>query len=156
MNWLINLGYWGLFLGAFLAGTILPFSSDILLNGGLAIGLKPWLAMIITTLGNWIGLASTYGLGWLGRWEWIEKWGRVTRDDLLRQKVKIDKYGVWIAFFTWIPVVGIVGLVALGFYRVKPRLTLLFLFIACISRFFTWTYLYVNYGIKVLEWMFGK
>lgn len=156
MNGLINLGYAGLFLGAFLAGTILPFSSDVLLNGALAVGLKPWWAMAVTTAGNWIGLTSTYGLGWLGRWEWIEKWGRVSREQLLEQKQKIDKYGLWIAFFTWIPVFGLVGLIALGFFKVKPGLTLFCLFLACFIRFFTWTWLYVNYGIKLIEWVLGK
>lgn len=152
MNWLINLGYWGLFLGAFLAGTILPFSSDVLLNGSLAVGANPWWALLLVTTGNWIGLASTYGLGWLGRWEWIERWTRVSREQLLQQKEKIDKYGVWIALVTWIPVFGIIGLLALGFYKVKPRLTLFLLFFACISRFLTWTLLYVNYGVRVIEW----
>ena len=28
MDWLLNLGYLGLFLGTFLAGTVLPLSSD--------------------------------------------------------------------------------------------------------------------------------
>ena len=36
MEWLLDLGYLGLFLGTFLAGTVLPLSSDVLLIGMLA------------------------------------------------------------------------------------------------------------------------
>ena len=41
MDWLLNLGYLGLFLGTFLAGTVLPLSSDILLVGMLAAKADP-------------------------------------------------------------------------------------------------------------------
>lgn len=155
MDWLINLGYWGLFLGAFLAGTVFPLSSDVLLNGSFALGADPRTALLITTVANWLGLVSTYGLGWLGRWEWLEKYGKVSREQLYKQKITIGKYGVWIALFTWIPVVGIIGLIALGFYKVKPALTLLLLFVACIVRFTFWTVLYINYGYKVIQWVMG-
>ncbi len=155
MDWLMSFGYWGLFLGAFLAGTVFPLSSDILLNGALAIGMSPWISMGITTTANWLGLLSTYGLGWIGKWEWLEKYGKVSREQLHKQKTVIEKYGVWIALFTWIPVVGIIGLIALGFYKVKPGLTMLLLFVACITRFTFWTVMYVNYGYRVIEWITG-
>lgn len=40
MDSLIDLGYWGLFIGSFLASTIVPFSADLLLIGVLALGGK--------------------------------------------------------------------------------------------------------------------
>ena len=33
MDWLFGLGYFGLFLGSFLAATVVPFSADVLLFG---------------------------------------------------------------------------------------------------------------------------
>ncbi len=155
MNWLINLGYWGLFIGTFLAGTILPLSSDILLVGVLTLGSNPWLCLLMATIGNWLGLITTYLLGWLGKWEWLERYFNVKHEKLVEQKKVIDKYGVWIALFTWIPVVGILGLVGLGFYKVKPKTTITLLLIGCFGRFFIWTLLYVNYGQKFIEWITG-
>ena len=35
MDWLLDLGYAGLFIGSFLAATIFPFSADVLLVGML-------------------------------------------------------------------------------------------------------------------------
>ena len=154
MQWLISLGYWGLFLGTFLAGTVLPFSSDIFLVGILAVkDTDPWMCLLVATTGNWIGLTTTYSLGWLGKWEWLERWFNVKREKLLEQKVVVDKYGVWIALFTWIPVVGIAGLIGLGFYKVKPKLTIFLLLVGCFVRFLAWTLLYISYGERFVEWL---
>ena len=38
MDSLIDLGYWGLFIGSFLASTLIPMSADVLLVGILALG----------------------------------------------------------------------------------------------------------------------
>jgi len=46
MDWLLNLGYLGLFLGTFLAGTVLPLSSDILLVGMLAAKADPLMRLV--------------------------------------------------------------------------------------------------------------
>ena len=50
-----DLGYLGLFLGTFLAATVVPFSSDFLIIGVLVAGANPLLAFILATVGNWLG-----------------------------------------------------------------------------------------------------
>ena len=45
MDFLLDYGYIGLFIGAFLAATILPMSSDVLLVGLLAVGADPYLCV---------------------------------------------------------------------------------------------------------------
>ena len=92
MEWLLDLGYWGLFLGSFLAATVVPFSADVLVIGMLVAGGSPWAIIIIATTGNFIGGLTSYGVGRLGKWEWIEKLG-VKPETLEKQKAKIDKYG---------------------------------------------------------------
>ena len=42
MDSLIDLGYWGLFIGSFLASTLIPMSADVLLVGILALGGNVW------------------------------------------------------------------------------------------------------------------
>ena len=106
METLIDLGYWGLFIGSFLASTIIPMSADILLLGVLSLGGNAWLCFGIATLGNWLGGLTSYGIGWIGKWEWIEKWFKIKEEKLIRQKKYIDRYGVWLAF----PVAEVVGL----------------------------------------------
>ena len=97
MEWLQSLGLLGLFIGTFLAATVLPFSSDALYLGILAVTGDVWGCLAVGTLGNWLGSVVTYWMGWAGKWEWIEKWFKVKPETLEKQKIKIDKYGVWMA-----------------------------------------------------------
>ena len=68
MEWLLNLGYVGLFAGSFIAATVVPFSSDVLLLGMLAAGGNVWLCVLVATLGNWLGGLTSYWIGWIGRY----------------------------------------------------------------------------------------
>ena len=91
MDSLIDLGYWGLFIGSFLASTLIPMSADVLLVGILALGGNVWACLVIATTGNWLGGLTSYWIGWLGRWEWIERWLKVKEEKLLRQKKNINR-----------------------------------------------------------------
>ena len=93
MEWLLNLGYVGLFAGSFIAATVVPFSSDVLLLGMLAAGGNVWLCVLVATLGNWLGGLTSYWLGWLGKWEWIERYMGVKHETLVKHKSKIDRFG---------------------------------------------------------------
>ena len=52
MEFLLEYGYIGLFIGAFLAATILPMSSDVLLVGLLAVGADPYISVAVATAGS--------------------------------------------------------------------------------------------------------
>lgn len=137
-----SLGLLGLFIGTFLAATILPFSSDALYIAVLAATKDPIGCLAVGTVGNWLGSVVTYWIGWIGRWEWIEKWFKVKRETLEKQKVKIDKYGVWLALLAWIPIIGDVIAIALGFYRTRPCATMFLLLIGKFARFLLWNLIY--------------
>lgn len=143
MEWLFNLGYIGLFLGAFLAATIFPFSSDVLLVGMLAAGGQIWATVIVATMGNWLGGLTSYWLGWLGKWEWIEKWLRVKPETLERQRGNIARYGAWLALFTWLPFVGDLFAVALGFYRIDFRKSAVLMLVGKGARFVLWALIFL-------------
>lgn len=138
-----NLGLLGLFIGTFLAATILPFSSDALYISILLLTKDPVGCMIVGTLGNWLGGVTTYFLGRCARWSWLEKTFKIKRETLEKQKVKIDKYGVWIALISWVPVVGDVIAIALGFYKTKAVPTLLLLLAGKALRFAVWTVFFI-------------
>ncbi|MFI3283437.1 MAG: YqaA family protein [Rikenellaceae bacterium] len=142
MDILIEWGYFGLFIGAFIAATIIPFSSDVMLVALLAAGGDPVIAIISATLGNWFGGLTSYYVGYLGRWEWIEKYLRVKREILEGQSSSVQRYGALLALMTWVPIVGDVMAVALGFYRVKPTITAIYMLIGKCLRFILWALLY--------------
>ncbi|MFR4045652.1 MAG: YqaA family protein [Odoribacter splanchnicus] len=105
-----------------------------------------WACLVIATTGNWLGGLTSYWIGWLGRWEWIERWLKVKEEKLLRQKKNIDRYGVWLALFTWLPLIGDLLAVALGFYKIKPYASAIYMLIGRFARFLLWTWLYLQYG----------
>lgn len=141
MEWLFGLGYTGLFLGSFLAATIVPFSADILLIGMLAGGGDPYTAISVATLGNFLGGLTSYWVGYAGRWEWIEKMG-VSRERLEKQQEKISRWGAVLALLTWVPFIGDVFAVALGFYRVRFIPMSIWMFIGKCARFIGWALIY--------------
>lgn len=142
MNWMFSLGYPGLFIGSFLASTVIPFSADALLIAMLAAGGNIGISLTMATLGNWLGGMTSYYLGWLGKWEWIEKWLRVKRERLESQKSRVDKWGVWLALFAWLPIVGDLFAIALGFYKVSPRMSAAYMLVGRAVRFGVWAVIF--------------
>lgn len=136
-----SLGLIGLFIGCFLAATIMPFSSDALYVAVLLATKDSVGCLVWGTLGNWLGSVTTYWLGRLAKWEWIEKTFKVKPETLEKQKRLIDKYGVWMALISWVPVVGDVVALALGFYKSPAVWTLFLLLVGKFGRFAIWTLL---------------
>lgn len=134
-----KLGLIGLFIGTFLAATVFPFSSDALYLAVLAATKNPAGCLIYGTLGNWLGGVTTYFLGRLAKWSWLEKTFKVKDETLQKQKVKIDRYGVWLALVSWVPFVGDVIALALGFYKTPAVWTILLLLVGKAARFALWT-----------------
>lgn len=153
---LINLGYTGLFIGTLLAGTVIPFSPDILMIGLMAGGGNIYLCVIVAAVGNWAGGMINYFLGRLAKWEWLEKWFKIKREKIESQKTYVEKYGVWAAFFSWIPFIGALSVIALGVYKVSPLKTALFLFMGCLVRFSVVALLYTFFSEKVMDYVNRK
>ena len=138
MSWLESLGLLGLFIGTFLAATIVPISSSALYIAVLVATKNPVACLIVGTLGNWLGSVSTYWIGRIGKWEWIEKWFKVKPEKLEQQKEKVDRYGIWLALLAWVPIVGDIITLTLGFYKAKPFGTMMLLLIGKFLRFLVW------------------
>jgi ABC-type Zn uptake system ZnuABC Zn-binding protein ZnuA len=117
IDFLINWGYWGILIAAFLAGSILPFSSEAVMLGLLAAGLKPWPLIIYGTIGNVLGSMFNYAIGHLGRIDWIEKYLHVKPQSLEKAQRFMVGRGAWMGFFAFIPVVGDAIPIVLGLMR---------------------------------------
>jgi len=148
MEFLLECGYWGMFAGAFLAATVVPLAPDFLLMGLLLAGADPIVTVVSASLGNWLGAMTSYGLGRLGKWEWIERWLKVSRARMEQHKVLIDRYGSILALFTWLPFIGDVITIGLGFYRTQIIRVSIFILIGKSARFIFWTLLFIWFGIE--------
>lgn len=60
-------GYWGMFVSALIAGTVFPFSSEIVLSALQLAGLDPLQLFIAATVGNTAGSMINYWVGSLGK-----------------------------------------------------------------------------------------
>lgn len=81
LQFLIDWGYWGLFLGSFIAGSVLPFSSEAVLAACVGpLGLDPVISIAAATAGNVSGGMTCYWMGHLGNMEWIEKYFHVKKE----------------------------------------------------------------------------
>lgn len=117
IQYLTDWGYIGMFISAFLAGTVLPFSSEAVLLACIALGLEPVWSTLSTTAGNALGGLTCYWIGHLGKMEWIEKYLGVSRKHMNRAEKFIKGKGSWIAFLSFLPVIGDAILVVLGLMK---------------------------------------
>lgn len=143
MEWFVEWGYIGLFLGAVIGATVFPFSSEVVLVALLTQPeINPYIAITCATVGNWIGGVISYYLGYLGRWDWIERYLGIKREKLEAQRTKIERWGEWLALMSWTPFVGDIFAVALGFYRVNFKKCAIYMLIGKGGRFVIWALLY--------------
>lgn len=133
--YLIDYGLWGMFVAAFLAGSVLPLASEVVLAALVAAGVAPLELLIVATLGNTLGSITNYGIGRLGKEAWIERFLRVKKEDLERGQRYVQKYGFWTGLLAWVPVIGELLTVALGYLRVNFPLTVLTVFVGKLVRY---------------------
>lgn len=96
----------GLFLAAFLAATLLPFSSEAVLAGVLWQGGQPWwVPWLVATAGNVLGSWSNW---LLGRYfsQRVVGWGPFQPLVIARAAERFNRYGHWSLLLAWLPVVG--------------------------------------------------
>ncbi|MFO7816170.1 MAG: YqaA family protein [Thermodesulfobacteriota bacterium] len=119
MEYFTELGLIGLFIAAFLAATILPLSSEIVLSALLLSGLSPTMLVIIATTGNVSGSLTNYALGYWASLVAVKKWLRMSEDDFLRAEQHFFKYGMFSLCFAWVPIIGDPLTVMAGVLRVR-------------------------------------
>ncbi|MFA7081565.1 MAG: YqaA family protein [Bacteroidales bacterium] len=131
----IELGYLGLFIASFLSSTIIPLGSEFVLIALVANGFDPYLCVLIATIGNSIGGMTSYGIGYLGKIEWIEKYFRTPREKILSFQERIKRWGPAAGLLAWLPFIGDVIAIGLGFFRLNPWRSFLYMFIGRIIRY---------------------
>lgn len=132
---LMDNGVWGMFVAAFLAGSFIPFSSEVVMLGLLAAGTDATGLLVWGTVGNTLGSLFNYGVGSLGKLEWIEKYARVKKEKLDKGLRYVRKYGSWAGLLAWIPLLGSVLTVSLGFLRCRLLYSLFNIFVGKFVRY---------------------
>lgn len=132
---LIDWGYLGLFISALLAGSIIPFSSELVMVALVKVGLSPAICVLAATLGNTLGGMTCYYMGHLGKTDWIEKYFKVKKEKIEKTQRFLQGKGALMAFFAFLPFVGEAIAIALGFMRSNVFLTTTSMFIGKLIRY---------------------
>ena len=98
--------YLTLFLVAFLAATILPLSSEVVLAGLSSTSGEKILLLVVASFGNVLGSSFNWVLGKYARNLETKKWFPFSTNQLLKASFWFTKYGKWSLLFAWLPIIG--------------------------------------------------
>jgi membrane protein YqaA with SNARE-associated domain len=96
---------------------------------------------------------SSYFLGRLGRWEVLERYFGVSKSRVETFKKQIEGWGGFLAFFCWLPLVGDVLAVGLGFFKIKGLKVGFWMLVGKAVRYSIWAAL-SYWGISLLSFNF--
>ena len=136
VDFLIQYGYWGMFLAAFLAAAYSRSVPKLSWFGLQLAGLDPLLLLVWGTIGNVGGSMFNYSIGRLGRMEWVEKYLRVKRESVEKAQHWMERKGAWVGgILCVVPVIGDAISVALGFMRANWLICLISITIGKLVRY---------------------
>lgn len=135
LDFLIEYGPWGMLVSSFIAGSVFPFSSEAVMLAMLAAGVDPWEMVIFASIGNVAGSMFNYGVGRMGRLDWIEKYLHVKKESLDKAQRFMGGRGAWMGFFTFLPILGSAISILLGLMRANMFITLISITLGKVMRY---------------------
>ncbi len=145
---LTDWGYFGLFLAAFIAGSLFPFSSEAVLIVLVKMGAHPIGCLLAATAGNTLGGMTCYWIGSLGKAEWIARLG-IHERRIAQARRFLSGRGALMGFFGFLPVIGEAIAVVLGLMHSNIWLISISMFIGKALRYIF--ILYLSDGI--IAWL---
>ena len=135
LDLLVDYGPIGMLIASFIAGSVFPFSSEAVMLAMLAAGVDPWELVITASIGNVAGSMFNYGVGRLGRLDWIEKYLHVKQESLDRAQRFMGGHGAWMGFFAFLPILGSAISILLGLMRANIIITLISITLGKVMRY---------------------
>ena len=133
---LILFSYLQLLIISFLAATILPFSSEVVLTTMyLSNSFETYLLLIFASIGNILGSITNWYLGKKITIFQDRKWFPVSPNQLSRSQRYFQKYGLWSLLLAWVPIIGDPLTLLAGVLNVRFGIFFLLVSISKISRY---------------------
>ena len=146
MAFFTELGVLGLFVSSFLAATILPMSSEVILVALLLSEMNPVVLVIVATVGNVLGSLVNYGIGFLGGTFLQRRVLKVSKAEFEKSEQRFRKWGVWGLLFAWVPIIGDPLTLVAGVLKVNVLLFLLLVTLGKFVRYLVVAYLILPNG----------
>ena len=124
-----------LFGSAFLAATILPFYSEVVLFALLREGIDPLPLVMVATLGNTLGAVVNWLLGRYLLHFQDRRWFYFRRTQIDKAQRWFQRYGFWSLLLAWLPVGGDALTFIAGVMRVHFGIFLLLTAIGKATRY---------------------
>ena len=113
-------GYAGLFAAAFVAATILPAQSELLLGGMLISGrFDTILLLAVATAGNVLGSVVNWLLGRYFAHYRDKRWFPASPATMARAEAWFARFGPAVLLLSWVPVIGDPLTVVAGMLRMR-------------------------------------
>ena len=98
--------YFGLFITAFLAATLLPGASEIAVVALMHEQYDVLMLWGFATAGNTLGAVLNYYMGLYLEHFKDKKWFPFKPEKITHSQAWFQKYGTWSLLFAWLPIVG--------------------------------------------------
>lgn len=140
-------GYFGLFLAAFGAATLLPMQSEAVLVGLLLTDrYTVWALLAVATTGNVLGSALNWLLGRSIEHYRHKRWFPLHEEKLNRVQQTYHRFGRWSLLLSWVPIIGDPLTVVAGVMREPFWSFMLIVTVAKATR-------YLVLAALTLEWL---
>lgn len=126
--------YWELFASAFISSTVLPGGSEAILAYLVSTGrYRIEILLLAATLGNTLGAMTTWGLGLIA----AKKFPLAALLSKEKQKALtlIESKGLWVLFFSWLPVIGDAFCFAGGWLKLPVMSAFLIILLGKFTRY---------------------
>lgn len=113
------ISYLFLFISSFLAATVLPFSSEVILFALVRQGEPEGLLILTASIGNTLGAVVNWYLGRFLLHYRDRNWFYFKEDQIEKMQHWFQRYGIWSLLFSWLPLGGDVLTFIAGVMKVK-------------------------------------
>ena len=133
---IILIPYFQLLIISFLAATILPLSSELVLSTMLLTdSFDKYLLLVVASFGNILGSSVNWYLGKKILIFKDKKWFPANERQIAKGEIYFKKYGIWSLLLAWVPIIGDPLTIVAGILRVKFFTFLILISISKISRY---------------------
>lgn len=133
---IILISYLQLLIISFLAATILPLSSELVLSTMLLTdSFDKYLLLVVASFGNIFGSSVNWYLGKKILIFKDRKWFPVNEKQIAKSEMYFKKYGIWSLLLAWVPIIGDPLTVIAGILRVNFFTFLLLVSVSKTSRY---------------------
>ena len=142
MDFFLEFGYLGQFVSSFLAATILPVSSELVLTLLLVNDYDFVGTIAIATLGNVLGSVLNYAMGFWGRRVLVKRILKISDEAFEKATQRFSRHGVFSLFFAWVPIIGDPLTVVAGALKVNW-----FIFLSLVTTGKLLRYIVIGYAV---------